>query len=241
MIVGTQPQPEDRDFRPPYRSYAFRNINCILGSDIMITLLEYSFYASYNINNCSHARVRCIERQRVKNVTATLRVNTTVTTTNTVKITWDQNTTVAEPTMFVVICGNDRQITVMTVSNDTTATDLGGFLSSSNYSCCVSAVYNLYTARSVCMVVETTTNNNSQPITREHSTEGSDRMCITGTEFLVENSTDNIPIPHTGSNTSSTTIGGVLGFIIVLLLVLLAVSVVCLLRPGIREELLHTK
>ena len=136
------------------------------------------------------------------------RVDTAVATaTSSIEITWQQNTTVAEANIFEVKCYNDRHSIEITVSRDTTTTELGGLLHSSTYSCCVSAVYDLYTARSVCTEVETPTTSVSAP---------------------------------SASNFSSV-VGGVLGFIIILLLVLLAVSVVCLLRPGLRKKVLPTK
>ena len=225
------------------------NVNCAPETDDRLLECRHNTYS--NAYYCHRrAGVRCTPSQRIMSVRAA-RVDTAVATpTSSVEITWQQNTTVAEANIFEVKCYNDRHSIEITVSSDTTTTELGGLLHSSNYTCCVSAVYDLYTARSVCTVIEIPTKNN---ITQGHSepTESSDRMCITGTEFLVENSTDNVLIsgadsmssPHTSSNSSSTTIivGGVLGFIIILLIVLLAVSVVCLLRPALRKRVLPTK
>ena len=229
-------------YQPPVRNIPFMmsRVNCAPETDD--TLLECRHNTYSNAYCHRRAGVRCNVSQRIMSVRAARLDTAVATATSSVEITWQQNTTVAEANIFEVKCYNDvvRHSIEITVSSDTTTTDLGGLLHSSRYTCCVSAVYDFYTARSVCTEVEIPTNNNPQPITREHSTEGSDRMCITGTAFLVENSTDNVLISgadsmsssHTGSNSTSTTIivGGVLGFIIILLLVLLAVSVVCLLR-----------
>ena len=97
------------------------------------------------------AGVKCRDEQRVENVDACI-VNILVPSTSkayTVLVTWEQKLTVEEPTSLKVECSNEQHRIMITVSNKTLNTQLGGLLSSS-YNCCVSAVYPLYEAKEIC-------------------------------------------------------------------------------------------
>ena len=74
-----------------------------------------------------------------------------------ISVTWLQNTSAAEPTLFEVKCQNDLNSEKVTVSNKTNSTEqLGPVLLSSSYNCCVSGVYrDVYVAQGRCIQIET--------------------------------------------------------------------------------------
>ena len=78
----------------------------------------------------------------------------------TVLITWQlwQNATrtIAAPCSFEVMCFNaQHSIKVTSLSNTTITTQVGGLLQGSYYTCCVSAICEMYTAKGVCTQTET--------------------------------------------------------------------------------------
>ena len=105
------------------------------------------------------AGVRCIDVQRLKNISTTL-ISTTGTTHFIILITWQlqQNSTAIaatyEPRSFEVSCFNEWHSIKMSLSNTTFTTQVGGLLPSSSYTCCVSAVYDSYMAKGVCTQLE---------------------------------------------------------------------------------------
>ena len=119
-----------------------------------------------NSRYCNHgsAGIRCQDGQLVKNISTTLiEAMSTLTLTHhdmTVLIIWQlwQNTTraTASPHSFEVTCFNaQHSIRIISLSNTTITAQVGGLLQGSYYTCCVSAVYELYTARGVCTQTET--------------------------------------------------------------------------------------
>ena len=118
----------------------------------------------YCAHNHGSAGVRCQNGQLVKNISATLiKATRTLTDTHhdvTVLITWQlwQNTTraTATPGSFEVTCFNaQHSIKVTSLSNTTITTQVRGLLQGSHYTCCVSAIYEMYTAKGVCTGTET--------------------------------------------------------------------------------------
>jgi hypothetical protein len=61
--------------------------------------------------------------------------------------------------MFEIECNSEAHSIAISVGNQTSTVSLGGLLPSTSYNCCVSAVYELYTARRMCTHtrIETTT------------------------------------------------------------------------------------
>ena len=115
------------------------------------------------------AAVRCSgDDQFIRNVSATLITDGTPTTSSTLDLTcyynvmviWQINQdwlrTTAVPRSFEVRCFNEMySIKILSLSNTTFTIQIGGLLRSSyNYTCCVSAVYDSYTAQGVCTQAE---------------------------------------------------------------------------------------
>ena len=119
-----------------------------------------------NSRYCDHgsAGVRCQDGQLVNNVSVSLFEATSIPTIKyhdvTVLITWQlwQNITraIATPHSFEVTCFNAQHIIkIISLSNTTITTQVGGLLHGSYYTCCVSAIYEMYTAKGVCTQTET--------------------------------------------------------------------------------------
>ena len=113
--------------------------------------------------HCLSAGVWCRDDQLVKNVSATL-INTLTTgstlTHHIVLVIWQlqrnsSRTTAAVPHSFEVRCFNEMHSIKISVSSTTFTTHVGGLLRSSYYTCCVSAVYETYTAKGACTRAET--------------------------------------------------------------------------------------
>ena len=105
---------------------------------------------------CTHtadAGVKCRDDQGgVKNISATI-----INPMYTVLITWAlNNSTQADvPIRFEIECYSEEHSIAISVSNETLTTSLGGLLPSTSYTCCVSVVYESYTARRICTEIET--------------------------------------------------------------------------------------
>ena len=106
--------------------------------------------------------VRCRDDQLVKNIRATIINTLTKTLTHqNILVTWQlqQNSTrsraTAMPRSFEVRCFNEIHSIKISLSNTTFTAHIGGLLKGSYYICCVSAVYELYTATGVCTQTET--------------------------------------------------------------------------------------
>lgn len=131
-----------------------RYVKCIPTRDMM--LLECDAWYSRERENvfCYHARVRCTNDQRVKNISAT--VSNALHSVKTVVVSWEQNTTVEEPTSFEIECRNSHYSLVTSVSHHRTTSQLMGLLPSSSYTCCVSAVYEDigYIAQGICTEIK---------------------------------------------------------------------------------------
>ena len=112
-------------------------------------------------NRVDSAGVRCRDDQLVMNVRATL-INTLTNTLthHNILVTWQlqQNSTrsraTAVPHSFEVRCFNEIHSIEISLSNTTFTTQVGGLLQGSYYTCCVSVVYELYTAKGVCTQAE---------------------------------------------------------------------------------------
>ena len=158
------------------------------------------------VNSCNHTRdagVQCRDDQgEVKTISATI-----INPVHTLMITWSlgNSTRAGAPIMFKIECFSEKHRIAITVSNQTSTTNLEGLLPSTSYACCVSAVYKLYTARRICTEVETT--STTVTITDSEETTGAATI---DSEEIASNSTN--------------VVGGVLGFIIAVLLILLALS-----------------
>lgn len=111
-------------------------------------------------SHCNHTRdagVQCRDDQgEVKNVKAM-----TINPGPAVMISWEpgNSTSAGVPIMFKIECNSESHSIAISVSNQSSIVSLGGLLPSASYNCCVSAVYELYTARRICTHagIETTT------------------------------------------------------------------------------------
>ena len=121
-----------------------------------MTLLECSHQPNPQ-RSCTHIRdagVRCRDDQgEVKNISAMI-----TNPVGTVMISWllGNSTQAGELTMFKIECFSEKHSIAISVSNQTSTVNLGSLLSSTSYTCCVSVVYKSYTARRVCIEIETT-------------------------------------------------------------------------------------
>ena len=139
-------------------SIALNNVHCN-GNES--TLLNCSHNGLF-VHNCDHSKdasVQCIlrEDQRVKNITLSVEViETQSTTVHTALITWMlYNTTMDKPNSFDVKCFNRHYSIAVTVSGQNSSTRLLGLLPLASYNCCVSTVYELYVADGICEEIET--------------------------------------------------------------------------------------
>ena len=208
-------------------SVRLKDVRCDPRTDMALIECIASYDDNREGDGCYHAQVRCRNDQRVTNVSATVS-NTLDSTSHTVNISWMQNATVNEPSSFEVECYNDRHSTAILVSNKSSSAKLEGLLSSSSYICCVSAVYEDYTAKQICAELNTNTLKNISESVETDSE--SPNLC-------------NESLPQ-ASNSAVNTVGGILGFIIVVLLVLLilcVIALVCLLRPDLKKKVLRER
>ena len=194
------------------------NVRCNPSRDM--SLLECP-HRPTPVNACDHTRdasVRCRDDQgEVKTISATI-----INLVNTIMISWElgNSTQAGVPIMFKIECFSEKHSIVISVSNQTSTVSLGGLLPSISYNCCVSVVYELYTARRICTEIETTSTK-----------------IITVT---VSESTTTMEEIASESSNSTNVIGGVLGFIMAVLLVLLILSGILLiyqLSPSWKERL----
>ena len=176
------------------------------------------------MHNCRHredAGVRCtgdVDSSFLSEIIMNISVNTTsiISTQGinsyTVLITWKlQNISRYQPNSYQTECFNDQHCIEMLVNNEFSV-QLMGLLPSNSYNCCVSAVYESYTALAKGVCIET---------------------AIIPPDETSMIQLDSCNTPSTASS-SADTIGGVLGFIIAVLLILLAISgaaLVYLLQP----------
>ena len=200
---------------------ALDNVRCDASETILFECNHNGLFE----HDCRHredAGVRCtgdvdssLLSESVTNVSVNMTsiISTHGTNLYTVLITWKlQNTSRYryQPDSFQIECFSHPHRIEMSV-NYTLATfsiHLVGLLPSILYNCCVSAVYESYTAKGVCITIAPNETSMIQP----------DSPCNT----------------LGMASSSSNTIGGVLGFIIAVLLILLAISgtaLVYLLRP----------
>ena len=113
--------------------------------------------------SCIHSKdvgVLCKDDQgEVKNVKATF-INPGPVH-STVMISWEPGnyTSAGVPIMFEIECNSETHSIAISVSSQSSTVSLGGLLPSASYNCCVSAVFELYTARRICTHagIETTT------------------------------------------------------------------------------------
>ena len=111
---------------------------------------------------CKHdkdAGVRCNNEERLTNISVDIIATSLTNGMTTVNVSWQlQNTTLDEPSVFEVECFNDlHKITPFNfVHNKTYATQIVGFVPSTSYNCCVSAVYGEYATslRTICTPVD---------------------------------------------------------------------------------------
>ena len=195
------------------------NVDCNGGEP---TLLECGHLREHNCYHSEDAGVRCtgsVDSSFLSEIVMNISVNTTsiISTQGissyTVLITWKlQNISWYQPNSYQTECFNDQHRIEMLVNNEFRV-QLTGLLPYNSYNCCVSAVYESYTAKGVCIETAIIPHNETSMIQPD--------SCNTlGTPSMVSSSAD--------------TIGGVLGFIIAVLLILLAISgaaLVYLLRP----------
>ena len=132
-----------------------------------------------NSNHCDSAGVRCRGDQLIKNVSATL-IDTPTTgstlTRHIVLVIWqlqrNSSRTTALPRSFEVRCFNEMHSCIkISVSSTTFTIQVGGLLRSSCYTCCVLAVYELYTAKGVCTRAETPGSELLTTVTESFSTQ----------------------------------------------------------------------
>ena len=124
------------------------------------TLLDCRHNEEPNIDKCEHRNdtgVGCNDSERLKpNITAT--VNYTPDPGTDVTISWElQNATLDEPSVFEVYCMNEnhRVTPPNFVNNKTYSVEIVGVLPSTNYNCCVSAVYGPFATRQSCALIGT--------------------------------------------------------------------------------------
>ena len=213
MIVGAQALPGGH-FGQGNGSVVLSNVRCEPSRHM--TILECCNRDSQKQRRyCYHddsAGVRCEDDQLIKNVSATL-IDTLTTSTSctlthyNILIIWQlqQNSirnTTSGPRSFEVRCFNEVHSIKLSCTNTTFTIQVGGLLPGSYYSCCVSAVYDLYTAKGVCTQTETP-----------------------GPEFFTPEITESLNIRSRASNSRSrnvllyvvlTVLGSIAAFLIVL-------------------------
>lgn len=110
------------------------------------------------LNHMRDAGVQCRDDHgEVKNVRATNIINPT----HMIMVSWElgNSTRAGVPTVFEIECfstRHEKHSIAISVDNRSSTINLGGLLPSTSYNCCVSAVYELYTARRICTEIEST-------------------------------------------------------------------------------------
>ena len=235
------------------------NVNCNGGE---LTLFECHHLPMVD-RNCVHsedAGVRCsgcvdsfLFSESITNLSVNI-INNIMQGINlyTALISWKfHNISQYQPNSFQVECfSHQHHYSIRTsVNYMTLSTHLVGLIPSTSYNCCVSAVYEVYTTRGVCIEMTTiqppTSQPNKTPMIQPSGTdptvEAGDISTIKPNESPTVESGDNISTIQLSesptviqlntcktqgstSRASANTIGGILGCIIAILLILLAIS-----------------
>ena len=187
------------------------NVRCNLTWDMSLLECPHRpILLTMSLTYCTHARdagVLCRDDQgEVKTISATI-----INPVHTVMISWSlgNSTRAGMPTMFEIECFSEKHSIAISVSNQTLTINLGGLLPLNSYNCCVSVVYESYTARKNCTEIETTS---------------TDATAIT--EEIASNST----------NVVGGVLGFIIA-VLLLLLVLSGLLLICQLRPQWKERL----
>ena len=140
------------------------NVRCNLTTDMSLLECPHRpISETINRTSCNHSKdvgVQCRDDQgEVKNIKAII-INPGPVH-STVMISWEpgNSTSAGVPIMFEIECNSESHSIAISVSNHSSTVSLGGLLPSISYNCCVSAIYDLYTARRICThaEIETTT------------------------------------------------------------------------------------
>ena len=132
------------------------NVRCNLTWDV--SLLECPHRPIPIIQKpCDHTRdagVQCRHDQGEAKIISVTIINPM----NIVMISWSlgNSTRAGVPIMFEIECYSEKHSIAISVNNQSSTVNLEGLLPSTSYNCCVSAVYELYTARKNCTEIETT-------------------------------------------------------------------------------------
>ena len=186
------------------------NVRCNRTWDMSLLECPHRPIPMIMVNSCDHTKdagVQCRDDQgQVKTVRTTI-----INPVHTVLISWElENSTWAGvPIMFKIECYSKKHSIVISVSNQSSTIRLGGLLPSTSYNCCVSAVYELYTARRICKETETT----STTVTTITKEKASNSMNATGG------------------------ILGFIIAVLLVLLILSGILLICQLRPQWKERL----
>ena len=230
------------------QSISLDNVKCI-GNET--TLLDCHRDNELFIHNCNHgedAGVRCngnssllsnsIVNVSINNVTSIIRLSTYGIDLYKVFITWKwQNNSMIQNQLnsLQIECFSDRHHIGMSVNSTALSVELLGLLRSTSYNCCVSAIYESYTARAVCTEIATIQPPTSQPSeTSMMRTSGGPTGDI-NPDTNINETLNMYQTQESASSSTADTIGGVLGCIIAVLFILLAMSgaaLVYLLRPN---------
>ena len=133
------------------------NVRCDSREEALLECRHRGFF----VEDCDHsedAGVRCHSDQRLQNVNTKLLNMSTTNAAHTVLISWNlQNSSLDpdKPLSYYVKCFNEWHSVILSVGNESYATQLEGLLPAAQYNCCVLAVYESYTAKGVCNEIET--------------------------------------------------------------------------------------
>ena len=212
------------------------------------TLLDCHRDNELFIHNCNHgedAGVRCrgnssllsnsIVNVSINNIASI--ISTHGIDLYTVIITWKwQNNSMIQnqPNSFQIECTSDHHHIRMSINGTTSNVQLVGLLDlpSTSYNCCVSAIYESYTARAVCTEIASIQPPASQPSETPMMPSNGGPTGDINPDTKINNT---YQTQDSTSSSAADTIGGVLGFIIAILLILLTVlgaALVYLLRPN---------
>ena len=128
------------------------------GSEVSLLECDHRELFMHSCHHSEEAGVKCNRDEDImKNISASLQLSTPCISAYTALITWaSQNTTQYQPSSYKVECFNRQHHIKMLVNNITFSIELFGLLPSTSYNCCVSAIYESYTARAVCTEIVTT-------------------------------------------------------------------------------------
>ena len=190
------------------------NVKCDSREEALLECGHRGFFVA----NCGHGKdagVRCHSDQKLQSINTKLLNVSTTNGASAVLISWKlQNISLDKPLLYYVKCLNEWHNIVLSVSNETYTTQLEGLLPATQYSCCVLAAYESYTAKGICNEIETPELNSFASSTTNEIQES------------VLKDLDNVVV-------------GILGFIITVLLIMLAISgiaMVFLLRSKWKEN-----